>query len=150
LEDFDNDSWPDLFFTAGHFFPEVDQLKTDQRFRNPRLLYWSLGDGRFEDVSDRAGPGILAKHSSRGAAAGDYDNDGDLDLLIMNMNEPPSLLKNQNSTGNNWFTLKAEGKKSNRSAIGARVRVVAGGATQTSVVLSQSGELRLPLRFGAR
>jgi enediyne biosynthesis protein E4 len=139
LADFDNDGWPDLFFTAGHFFPDVDQLKSVQRFRNPRLLYWNLGDGRLEDVSDRAGAGILAQHSSRGAAAGDYDNDGNLDLLVMNMNEPPSLLKNRNSSGNNWFKVKLEGKKSNRSAIGARVRIVAGGAPETSVVLSQTG-----------
>jgi hypothetical protein len=139
LADFDNDGWPDLFFTAGHFFPDVDQLKSVQRFRNPRLLYWNLGDGRFEDVSDRAGAGILAEHSSRGAAAGDYDNDGNLDLLVMNMNEPPSLLKNRNSSGNNWFKVKLAGTKSNRSAIGARVRIVAGGPPQTSVVLSQSG-----------
>jgi hypothetical protein len=139
LQDFDNDGWPDLFFTAGHFFPEVDQLKTEQRFRNPRLLYWNLGDGRFEDVSDRAGAGIQARHSSRGAAAGDFDNDGNLDLLIMNMNEPPSLLKNRNSSGNNWFKVKLVGTKSNRSAIGARVRILAGGAPQTSVVLSQTG-----------
>ncbi|MFB3778685.1 MAG: CRTAC1 family protein [Bryobacteraceae bacterium] len=153
LNDFDNDGWPDLFFTAGHFFPDVDQLKSVQRFRNPRLLYWNLGNGQFEDVSDRAGAGILAQHSSRGAAAGDFDNDGNLDLLIMNMNEPPSLLKNRNSSGHNWFKVKLEGRKSNRSAIGARVRIVAGSALQTSVVLSQSGYYSSPdqrLHFGLR
>jgi hypothetical protein len=139
LADFDNDGWPDLFFTAGHFFPEVDRLKTVQRFRNPRLLYWNLGNGQFEDVSDRSGPGILAEHSSRGAAAGDFDNDGNLDLLIMNMNEPPSLLRNRSAGGNNWLKVRLMGTRSNRSAIGARVKAVSGGRPQTSVILSQAG-----------
>jgi len=137
--DFDNDGWPDLFMSAGHFFPEVDQLKSVQQFRNPRLLYWNLGNGQFEDVSDRAGPGILARHSSRGAAAGDFDNDRNLDLLIMNMNEPPSLLKSQSKSGNNWLKVKLAGTKSNRSAIGAKVKVVTGGQQQAQIVLSQSG-----------
>jgi enediyne biosynthesis protein E4 len=138
--DFDNDGWPDLFFTAGHFFHEVDRLKNSpQRFRNPRLLYWNLGGGRFEDVSDRAGAGITAMHSSRGAAAGDFDNDGNLDLLVMNMNEPPSLLRNTSKSGNRWLKLKLIGTTSNRSAIGAVAKVVAGEERQTAAVLSQSG-----------
>jgi hypothetical protein len=138
--DFDNDEWPDLFFTAGHFFNEVDRVKTTtQRFRNPRLLYWNLGNGQFEDVADRAGPGISAHHSSRAAAWGDYDNDGNVDLLVMNMGEPPSLLHNQNKSGNNWLKVKLVGTKSNRSAIGAKVRITSGGKPQTTVVLSQSG-----------
>lgn len=139
LADFDNDGWPDLFMSAGHFFPEVDKLKTVQRFRNPRLLYRNLGDGKFEDVSDRAGPGILAEHSSRGAEAGDFDNDGNIDLLVMNMNEPPSLLKNRNTSGNNWLKVKLTGTKSNRGGIGAKVKVTTDGRSQTRVLLSQSG-----------
>ncbi len=139
LADFDNDGWPDLFFSAGHFFNEVDKLPTVQRFKNPRLLYWNLGGGRFEEVSDRAGSGIRAHHSSRGAAAGDFDNDGNLDLLVMNMNEPPSLLKNTSRGPNHWLKVKLVGTKSNRSAIGARVRVITGAEQQTAVVLSQSG-----------
>jgi hypothetical protein len=139
LADFDNDGWPDLFMSAGHFFPEVDKLKTVQRFRNPRLLYRNLGDGKFEDVSDRAGPGILAEHSSRGAEAGDFDNDGNIDLLVMNMNESPSLLKNRNTSGNNWLKVKLTGTKSNRGGIGAKVKVATAGRSQTRVLLSQSG-----------
>ncbi len=123
--DFDNDGWPDLFLSAGHIFEQV------ARYRNPRLLYWNLGNGKFEDVSQRAGAGIAAEHSSRGAAAGDFDNDGDLDLLVMNMNEPPSLLRNDNRSGHHWFQVK--------SGVGARVTVEAGGRRQTQVVLSQSG-----------
>ncbi len=136
--DFDNDSRPDLFFTAGHVFSEVDALKTPQRYRNPRLLYWNLGGGKFEDVSQSAGPGIAAPHSSRGAAVGDFDNDGDPDLLVMNRNEPPSLVENRNTTGNSWLTVKLEATKSNRSGVGAMVRVDVGGRTLTNVVLSQS------------
>jgi len=139
LADFDNDGWPDLFFSAGHFFNEVDQLASVQRFKNPRLLYWNLGHNRFEDVSDRAGPGIRAHHSSRGAAAGDFDNDGNLDLLVMNMSEPPSLLRNSSRSGNRWLKVKLVGTRSNRSAIGAKVRVITGGEQQSAVVLSQTG-----------
>ena len=137
--DFDNDGWPDLFIAAGHFFPDVDHLQSQQRFRNPRLLYWNLGNGQFEDVSSHAGQGISALHSSRGAAVGDFDNDGRLDILVMNMNEPPSLLRNSGGTGNNWIKFKLVGTKSNRSAIGAAVRISNGGKPQTAVVLSQSG-----------
>lgn len=137
--DFDNDGWPDLFISAGHFFNEVDRLESIQRFRNPRLLYWNLGGGRFEDVGGRAGPGIAAHHSSRGAAAGDFDNDGNIDLLIMNMNEPPSLLKNTSKAENNWLKVQLEGRRSNRSALGARIKVITGGRQQNAIVLGQSG-----------
>ncbi len=139
--DVDNDFLPDLFIAPGHMFPEVAALKSGSGYRNPRLLYWNLGTGDFEDVSDRAGPGIMEKHCSRGAAAGDFDNDGSLDLLVMNTNEPPSLLRNENKSGNNWLKVKLTGTKSNRSAIGAVVRAVAGGRQQAAVVLSQSGYL---------
>ncbi len=149
--DFDNDGWVDLLITAGHIFPEVDRLKNAQRFRNPRLLYWNLGNGKFEDVSDRSGPGIAAAHSSRGAAAGDFDNDGNIDLLIMNMNEPPSLLKNHGKSGNNWLKVQLTGTKSNRTGIGTLVKVTARGRSQTQVLLSQSGYYSSPdarLHFG--
>ena len=139
LADFDNDGWADLFLTAGHTFAEVDRLNTIQRFRNPRLLYRNLGNGKFEEVSKMTGQAMTAEHSSRGAASGDFNNDGSMDLLIMNMNEPPSLLKNTNTSGNHWFTVKLTGTTSNRSAIGAKVRMKAGGRVQTGVVLSQSG-----------
>jgi hypothetical protein len=139
LADFDNDGWQDLFFTSGHVYPEIDRLQSAQTFRSPRLLYWNLGNGGFEDVSERAGPGITALHSSRGAAVGDFDRDGNLDILVMNMNEPPSLLRNTNRSGNHWVELKLVGTRSNRSAIGAKVTLSSGGQRQTGVVLSQSG-----------
>ena len=139
LADFDNDGWQDLFFVAGHVYPEIDRLRSTQSFRGPRLLYWNLGNGGFEDVSDRAGRGIAALHSSRGAAVGDFDRDGNLDILVMNMNEPPSLLHNTNKSGNHWLDLKLVGIRSNRSAIGAKVMLRSGGQLQTGIVLSQSG-----------
>jgi hypothetical protein len=151
MADFDNDGWQDLFMDAGHFFPEVDRVKTAQRYRNPRLLYWNLGGGRFEDVSDRAGPGIAAMHTSRGAAAGDFDNDGCLDILVMNMNEPPSLLRNDCKSGNRWIKVKLTGTKSNRSAVGAKVTVITGTERQTQVAMSQTGYYSRPdsrLHFG--
>jgi hypothetical protein len=139
LSDFDNDGWPDLFLAAGHVFPEVDRLRGAQTYRNPRLLYWNLGNGAFEDVSDRAGPGIAARHSSRGSAVGDFNRDGTLDVLVMNADQPPSLLRNTDRSGNHWVEIKLEGTRSNRSAIGGQIKIGAGGIRQTGVVLSQSG-----------
>jgi len=139
LADFDNDGWQDLFLAAGHVYPEVDRLPSGPSFRSPRLVYWNLGNGAFEDVSERAGPGIAARHSSRGVAVGDFDRDGNLDVLVMNMNEPPSLLRNSNRSGNHWLEVKLVGARSNRSAIGAKATLKSGGRQQTGVVLSQSG-----------
>jgi hypothetical protein len=106
------------------------------------------------DISESAGPGILEKHSARGAAFGDYDNDGNVEVLVNNQNEPPSLLKQSGKPAGNWVLLKLEGVKSNRSAIGARVRLTAGGLTQIGEVrsggsyLSQS-DLRLHFGLGS-
>jgi enediyne biosynthesis protein E4 len=153
--DLDNDGLSDIFQVNGHVYPELDAgpRKTGESYRNPRLLYRNLGAGRFEDVSEQAGPGTLALTSSRGAAFGDFDNDGDLDVLVMNMGEPPSLLRNElpASPSSHWTQLRLEGTKSNRSAIGAVVRLEAGGRTQTKPVLSQSSYVSqndLRLHFG--
>ena len=141
--DLDNDGWPDIFTVTGNVYPEVEKYFKDYPHRSRRLVYRNLGNGRFKDVTAQCGPGVLTPHSSRGCAFGDFDNDGDLDVLIMNMNEPPSLLRNEyiNSTGrgaNNWIKLKLVGTKSNRSAIGARVRLKAGGHLQAQELSSQS------------
>lgn len=138
MPDFDNDGWPDIYFVTGNVYPEVEKHFKQYPHKSPRLIYRNLGGNRFEDISARSGAGIATPHSSRGSAFGDFDNDGDIDLLVMNMNEPPSLLRNDFAGKNNWLTIKAVGTKSNRTALGARLRVTAGGRTQTQVVLSQS------------
>jgi hypothetical protein len=149
--DFDNDGWKDLLLVNGHVFPEVDRLQGGVRYKNPILLYRNGGNGRFEDVSSSAGPALLELHSSRGAAFGDIDNDGSVDVLVNNQNEPPSLLKQTAGGSNHWIELKLTGAKSNRSAIGARVRVTASGRIQIDEVRSGGSYLSqndLRLHFG--
>lgn len=97
--------------------------------------------GKFAELGDEAGSAITARHVSRGCAFGDFDNDGDLDILIMNQNEPPSLLRNDAPPGNNWLKVRLEGTKSNRSAIGARVLVRYGDKVQAQELMSQSSYL---------
>ncbi len=153
--DFDNDGWEDLFLVNGHAFPEIDRLNIDIRYRERAILY-ANDRGRFTDISESAGPAILEPHSSRGVAFADYDNDGLVEILINNQNEPPSLLHNREmaDTHNHWITLRLEGVRANRSAIGAQVRVTAGSLVQTAEVrsggsyLSQS-DLRLHFGLGA-
>ncbi|MDQ6707983.1 MAG: CRTAC1 family protein [Acidobacteriota bacterium] len=140
LVDLDNDGWKDIFQVNGHVYPELDKRKGAERYRNPRLVYRNLG-GVFEDVSAMAGPGVRETRSSRGAAFGDFDNDGDLDVLIMNMGEPVSLLRNDLKSGNHWIKIELQGTRSNRSAIGAQVVVETAKLRQSDVVLSQSSYL---------
>jgi hypothetical protein len=149
--DFDNDGWKDLLLVNGHVFPEVDRLKIDIHYKDRAILYHNRRNGAFTDISERAGPGILERHASRGAAFGDYDNDGSVEILVNNQNEPPSLLKNSRKPAGNWVILKLQGVKSNRSAIGARVRLTAGGHTQMDEVRSGGSYLSqndLRLHFG--
>lgn len=150
--DYDNDGWQDLMQINGHVYPEIDSYHFDQTFRNPRLVYRNLGNGHFKDVSSVMGPGINEQFSSRGAAFGDYNNDGGIDALILNMNDAPSLLRNEGTRGN-WIKVKLIGTKCNRTAIGARVRVITGKHTQMdevhsgTSVMSQS-DLRLHFGLG--
>ena len=149
--DFDNDGWKDLLLANGHVFPEVERLKIDIRYKDRAILYRNNGNGTFKDISEHAGEGILERHASRGVAFGDYDNDGSVEVLINNQNEPPSLLKSARKPFGNWVILKLEGTISNRSAIGARVRLTAGGHTQLDEVRSGGSYLSqndLRLHFG--
>jgi enediyne biosynthesis protein E4 len=150
VEDLDNDGNPDIFWVTGGIYPEL-QGRPDQPYQGPRIVFRSLGNGRFEELMGEAGPGIEALHCSRGCAFGDFDNDGDLDILVVNLNEPPSLLRNDVTGGHHWIKVKLTGKKSNRSAIGARVTVRYGDKVQAKEVLGQSSYLSVNdprLHFG--
>lgn len=145
--DFDNDGYPDLFVATGSVYPDQPDLP----YATPRQIFRNLGGKRFEELIDEAGPGVSAAHSSRGCAFGDFDNDGDVDIVVVNLNEPPSLLRNDVSGGGHWLKVKLEGVKSNRSAIGARVIASYGGKRQAQDVLGQSSYLSVNdrrLHFG--
>jgi hypothetical protein len=151
IVDLDNDGRPDIFWVTGSIYPEVEKRIANEPYRTPRVIFRNLGNGRFEELLAAAGPGVEAVHSSRGCAFGDFDNDGDMDVLIVNQNEPPSLLRNDVSGGYHWLKFKLTGVKSNRSAIGARVTVRYGGKVQAQEVLSQSSYLSVSdtrLHFG--
>ena len=138
MPDLDNDGHADLMFVTGNVYPEVEEYLPQYPHRSPRIVFRNVGGTRFEDVTLSSGPGATDAHSSRGAAFGDVDNDGDIDVLVMNMNEPPSLLRNDLRNANSWTAVRLIGTKSNRAAIGAIVRVTAGGRTQARAVLSQA------------
>jgi enediyne biosynthesis protein E4 len=139
IADLDNDGLPDLFLVTGGVYPEIERKLTKYPFRTPRVIFRNLGNGKFEELVDEAGPAVAAPHASRGCAFGDFDNDGDLDVLIINMNEPPSLLRNDLPPGaGHWLKVKLVGVKSNRSAIGARVVARYGDRQQAQEVLSQA------------
>jgi enediyne biosynthesis protein E4 len=151
IQDFDNDGLPDIFFTTGMVYPEVESHEPDSPFKTPNVVFRNLGNGKFEELLDQAGPAMKEVHSSRGAAFGDFDNDGDIDVLIMNINEPPSLLRNDVSGTDHWLKVLLEGVESNRSAIGATVVVTYGERRQAQAVLAQSSYLSVNdrrLHFG--
>src|SRR5580704_8243874 len=138
MVDLDNDGLPDLFVATGSVYPEVERKVPAYSFHTPRLVFRNLGDGRFEELVDEAGSGVSEAHSSRGCAFGDFDNDGDMDILVMNMNEPPSLLRNDVSSGGHWLKVLLIGVKTNRSAIGTRVVARYGTRRQAQEVIAQS------------
>ncbi len=138
LVDLDNDGYPDILIVSGTVYPELEKMYAKYPARTPRLVFRNQGDGTFVELGDETGPGISALHCGRGCAFGDFDNDGDLDVLVMNQNEPPSLLRNDAPSENHWIKVRLEGTKSNRSAIGSRVLVRYGGKVQAQCVTSQS------------
>ena len=154
IVDLDNDGFPDIFWVTGNVYAEVEKINPKFPYKGPRVLFRNRGDGTFARMGDEAGPAINARHVSRGVAFGDFDNDGDLDIVIMNQHEPPSLLRNDAPKENHWIKVRLEGTKSNRSAIGARVIVRYGGKAQAQAVLSQasymsSNDPRLHFGLGA-
>jgi hypothetical protein len=136
--DFDNNGWPDLAVVTGSVYPEVEAAFPEYPLKTPRFIFRNLGNGKFEELIEEAGPGIAAAHCSRGCAFGDFDNDGDVDMVVINLNEPPSLLRNDLTGDGKWLKVLLVGTKSNRSAIGSRVLARYGGKVQAQAVSGQS------------
>ncbi len=134
--DLNNDTWLDLVTVNGHVYPQIDKIPSSAGYREPKLVQYNLGDGTFCDASDQSGSGILLPKVSRGLAVGDLFNDGNMDLVIENLEGPPQLLRNLGIPGQHWVSFELAGTKSNRMAIGARLKMVADGITQTEEIHS--------------
>jgi hypothetical protein len=152
--DFDNGGWPGIALFNGHVFPEVESLHIDVHYKDHAILYRNTGEGKFVDITKSAGPAFAEAHSSRGAAFGDIDNDGSIEIAVNNQNESPSLLKQSTVQPGHWTLLKLTGTRSNRSAIGARVTVNTGAHLQYQEVRSggsylSQNDLRLHFGLGA-
>jgi len=151
VTDLDNDGLPDLFLTTGMVYPEVENQIAESAWKTPSMVFRNVGGGRFEELLGEAGPGVAESHSSRGAAFGDFDNDGDVDILLVNLNEPPSLLRNDSKHIGHWLKVQLEGTASNRGAIGAHVIASYGERKQAQAVMAQSSYLSVNdrrLHFG--
>src|SRR6201996_9657408 len=140
--DMDNDGWLDLLMSNGHVYPEVDRSKADLKYAEHKYLYRNLRNGRFEDVTNQGGPGIMENAPARGCAFGDYDNDGDLDVAVNCMNAIPQLLRCDSGLRRNWIKIKLVGTKTNRSGIGSRFIVTAAAVPGADKPLVQIDELR--------
>jgi hypothetical protein len=152
--DMDNDGWPDILIANGHVYPEVDTAHLGASYKEPRLVYWNQGNGKFKDVSRSAGPGPAEPESSRGLAIADFWNDGRISAMINNSGAKPMLLVNQAANTNHWVGIRVEGVQSNRDGIGANIRVTAGGKSWVQEVRSgssylSSSDLRLHFGIGA-
>ncbi len=149
--DFDNDGWDDFFMVNGHVYPQVDSIGMDSKFREPKLLFQNLRDGKFKNISKQVGPAIQELQVSRGVAMGDLFNNGKLDLVIENLEGAPMILASRGGPENHWISLQLEGTKSNRIALNARVTATTGDLVQTKEVLSGGSYLSqndLRIHFG--
>jgi enediyne biosynthesis protein E4 len=149
--DLDHDGWQDLFLVNGHVYPEVDRLKSEAAYKQPKVVYQNLRNGRFSDITARLGPPVTAPKAARGAAFADFDNDGDVDVVVNNLHDTPDLFRLDQPRRNHWLTLKLVGTKSNRSAIGALARVIARDGEQRQEVRgggSYYSQNDLRLHFG--
>jgi hypothetical protein len=152
--DLDNDGWLDLITASGHVYPQMDKVPTDPGYRQPMLLSMNQRDGRFCDAGDEAGPALKEKRVSRGLAVADLFNDGNMDVVINDLDGRPMILRNRGIPGRHWVSFELAGTKSNRLALNARIKVVAGGMTQTDEIhsggsyLSQN-DLRVHFGLGA-
>jgi enediyne biosynthesis protein E4 len=150
-EDFDNDGWPDIFIVNGHVYPQVDSLSAGAKYRERKILLRNNGNGTFQDLSEQAGPPIMLPEAARGAAFGDIDNDGKMDVVVENIDGKPMILRNVTHDNHHWLTLRLMGKRSNRMGIGAKVKLSAGGTMQIGEVRSGGSYLSqndVRLHFG--
>lgn len=136
--DLDNDGWLDVFLVNGHVYPEVEKLTTEAGYAQRKVLYRNLQNGKFADVSEAIGGAVLEKSTARGAAFGDFDNDGDIDIAINNVNAVPELIRNDSKTQNKWIKIKLIGTRSNRDGIGARIKLTVLDGAQIEEVRSSS------------
>ena len=139
--DLDNDGWLDILISNGHVYPEVDGAHLDAAYAEHKYVYRNLRNGQFEDITEKAGPGMMAPVAARGCAFGDYNNDGTMDVVVNCVNAVPQLLRCEASEQRNWIKIRVVGTKSNRTGIGARVTVTAQTAPQ-----AESGVGKQPLR----
>ena len=139
--DYDNDGDKDLFVANGHLFPQLDRANLGTSYAQTNQLFENLGDGTFAEVSQVSGEGLKIKKVSRGASFGDYDDDGDLDIFVLNLNDRPTLLRNDGGNENNWLMVKTIGTESNRDGIGARIEVHSGELTQSAEIRSGASYL---------
>jgi hypothetical protein len=124
--DYDNDGAMDLFMANGHVLDNIERYHAETKYAEPKLMFRNTGHGVFENVSDQLGADFVLPRVSRGAAIGDFDNDGDLDILVNNCGQAPQLLRNDGGNGNHWVEILLIGTRSNRDAVGARVSLTAG------------------------
>ena len=136
--DLDNDGWLDIFQVNGHVYPEVEKLTTEAGYAQRKVLYQNLRNGKFADVSTKVGGAVMTNISGRGAAFGDFDNDGDMDIVINPVNAVPELIRNDSKTDNHWIAIQLVGTKSNRDGIGARLKVTTDDGTQTEEARSSN------------
>jgi len=149
--DLDNDGWLDLVTATGHVYPQVDQLPSAARYREPKIVQYNQGDGTFCDASELSGPAVQEPRVSRGLAVGDLFNDGNMDLVVEDLQGSPMVLRNPGIPGNHWVSFELAGTRSNRLALGARLKLTAGGVTQTSQIISGGSYLSqsdLRVHFG--
>jgi enediyne biosynthesis protein E4 len=149
--DLDNDGWLDLIAVSGHVYPQVDTLPSGGGYRQPKLLHLNQKDGTFCDASDQAGPALREKRVSRGLAVGDLFNDGNIDVVVGDIDGAPMILRNRGVPGRRWVSFELAGTKSNRLALNARIKIVVGGMTQTEEIHSGGSYLSqndLRVHFG--
>jgi hypothetical protein len=149
--DMDNDGWLDLIAVTGHVYPQVDSLPSGGGYREPKMFHLNQKNGTFCDASDLAGKALLERHVSRGLAVGDLFNDGNMDVVVGDIDGGPMILRNQGIPGRHWVSFELTGTKSNRLALNARITIVAGGMTQTDEVHSGGSYLSqndLRIHFG--